>query len=114
MVNFEITKRQKLYEQNINMVCHNFYYLIHGRLYNEDKTRFRKFKFVEWFDIFDIMEFFDTDYYNEKLIKEYVNNIENSYLLNIQDFDDKKGLNDLYNYCNETIDYYNDMILKRW
>ena len=46
MVNFEITKKQKLYEIN-NEKCHNYYYLIYGKIYNENKTRYRKFKFVE-------------------------------------------------------------------
>ena len=53
MVDFEITKTKKLLETN-NEMAHNYYYLIYGRIYNEEKTRMRKFKFVEWFDIFDL------------------------------------------------------------
>ena len=109
MVDYEITKVNKLYEQN-NDMCHNFYFIIYGRIYNEGKTRMRKFKYVECFDAFDVMEFFETDYYNDKLVKEYLGNIENSYLYNIKDYNDEKGLKEFYNYCNETINNYNNII----
>ena len=52
MVTYEITKTKKLIEQN-NDMCHNYYYLINGRFYNSDKTKYKRFKYVEWFDIFD-------------------------------------------------------------
>lgn len=54
MVDFEITKIQKLKEVN-NSMCHNYYYIVYGRIYNESKTKYKKFKFVEWFDIFDMV-----------------------------------------------------------
>lgn len=113
MVDFEITKTQKIYEQN-NDMCHNFYFIIYGRIYNEGKTRMRKFKYVEWFDVFDVMEFFETDYYNDKLVREYVNNLENGYLYGIKDYNDKDGLKEFYNYCGETIDNYNEMIANNY
>ena len=53
----KITKTEKLQEINNSMV-HNFYYLIHGRIYNDEKTRYKKFKFVLFFDAFDIQEYF--------------------------------------------------------
>ena len=109
MVDFEITKVQKILEIN-NDMAHNFYFLIHGRIYNEDKNRMRKFKYVEWFDVFDVMDFFETDYYSNELIKEYVNNLENCYLTNIKDYDDEKNLKEFYNYCNKTINKYNNII----
>ena len=93
----EITKRQKLLEIN-NDMCHNYYYLVHGRFYNDDHTAYRKFKFVLWFDIFDVDSFFNGDgdtediVYNvpitKEMIKEYVeylsigiSNIINIFLL---------------------------------
>ena len=109
MVNFEITKQQKILEIN-NDMCHNYYFLIHGRIYNEGKTRMRKFKYVQWFDIFEIMDFFEKEYVTKQDVKEYLNNLENSYLLNIKDYNDEKGLKEFYNYCNETIENYNKMI----
>ena len=54
----KITKRTKLLEIN-NDMCHNFYYLVNGRFYNENKTAYRRFKFVIWFDIFDVDEYFN-------------------------------------------------------
>lgn len=108
MINFEITKKQKILEVN-NSMCHNYYYVIYGRIYNEEHTKYKKFKYIEWFDVFDVMEFFETDCYNDKLVKEYLNNLENSYLLNIKDYNDIKNLKEFYNYCNETIKKYNDI-----
>lgn len=109
MVDFEITKTQKIYEQN-NDMCHNYYFIIYGKIYNEDKTRMRKFKYVEWFDIFDVMEFFEKDFVTKEDIREYVNNLENGYLYNIKDYNDEKGLKEFYDYCNETIKNYNNII----
>ena len=31
-----------------NSMCHNYYYVQYGRIYNADKKRFRRFKFVFW------------------------------------------------------------------
>lgn len=113
MVNFEITKKQKLLEVN-NDMCHNYYYLIYGRIYNENKTRYRKFKFVEWFDIFDMQEYYEKDFIYKEDIKNYVDDLifgaSCAYTNNIKSFDDEKGLKEFYNYCNETIKNYNNII----
>ena len=110
MVDFEITNKQKILEVN-NDMCHNYYYLIHGRIYNEDKTRMRKFKYVEWFDIFDLQEYFEKDLITKNDIKQYVDSlIDNmgcSYIGDIKDYNDTQGLQEFYNYCNETIENYN-------
>ena len=101
MVNFEITKKQKLLEVN-NDMCHNYYYLIYGRIYNENKTRYRKFKFVEWFDIFDMQEYYEKDFITNTEIKAYVNNLIDSigcsYIDDIKNYNDEKGLKEFYNY----------------
>lgn len=70
--NFEInfTRIKKIYEVN-NSMCHNFYFQYNGRIYNESKTKYRQFVFVLWFDIFDVMEFFDADAVTQEDIKEY-------------------------------------------
>ena len=112
MVNFKITKKQKILEVN-NDKAHNFYYLVYGKIYNEDKTRYRKFKFVEWFDIFDLQEYFDKDYITNDDVKEYVDfcieGIENSYITEIKDYNDTEGLKNFYDYCNDTIKRYNEI-----
>lgn len=107
MIDFKITKQTKILEIN-NEMCHNYYFLINGRIYNEEKTKYKKFKYVEWFDIFDVQEFFnDKEYITKEDIKDYLNNLENIYLLNIKDYNDTKNLKEFYNYCNETINNYN-------
>lgn len=110
MIDFEITKIQKIKEVN-NDMCHNYYYLVHGRIYNEDKTRIRKFKFVEWFDIFDLQEYYEKDIITKNEIKNYVENLVDnigcSYIGDIKDYNDEKGLKEFCEYCNETIKQYN-------
>lgn len=116
MIDFEITKKEKILEIN-NEMCHNYYYLIHGRIYNENKTRMRKFKFVQWFDIFDVQEFFDDkEIINYDDILEYLNNLDIPYIYNIKSYNDEKGLNDFYSFCNNSINNYNNLITrkKRW
>lgn len=110
MVDFKITKKQKLLEIN-NDMCHNYYYLIYGQIYNENKTRCRKFKYVEWFDIFDMLEYYEKDFVTKEEIKNYADNLTDSigcsYLCDVKSYNDEKGLKDFYNYCNETIENYN-------
>ena len=107
MVDFKITKTQKIKEVNCDM-CHNYYFLIHGRIYNEGKTRYRKFKYVVWFDIFDVQEFFeDREIIKYSDVLEYLGNLEVPYLYDIKDYNDEKGLKNFYEYCNETIENYN-------
>ena len=119
----KITKRTKLLEIN-NDMCHNFYYLVNGRFYNENKTAYRRFKFVIWFDIFDVDEYFnyiDTDdgcQWIERLITndmivEYLNELIWSSVSMVSDYDNEKELRYFYNWCNDTIINYNQ-ISKFW
>lgn len=103
----ELTTHKKILEVN-NDKCHNFYYVQHGRIYNADKTRYRKFKFVFWFDIFDVMEYFEQDIVSKRDITEYANEIAWSYCETykgcIKSYNDCKAF---YDWCNETIDDFN-------
>lgn len=103
----ELTKLQKALEVN-NSMCHNYYYVQYGRIYNADKTQFRRFKFVFWFDIFDVCEYFDKDAVTKKEIAEYANEIAwctyETYKDNIKSYDNCQVF---YDWCNETIDDYN-------
>lgn len=103
------TKIEKLKEVN-NDMCHNFYYIYYGRIYNDDKTKYRKFKYIEWFDIFDLQEYYDKDTIAKEEIRDYALNLENGYLLNIKDYNDEKGLKEFYSYCNDTIKDYNKVV----
>ena len=102
---YTITKMTKLKEIN-NEMCHNYYYLINGRIYNDDKSRFKKFKFVYWFDIFDVMEYLDKDRITKKDFRDFLNGTAwtcvDGYI------NDYNNLDGLYNFCNNTIEQYNN------
>lgn len=103
----ELTTKKKVLEVN-NSMCHNFYYLQHGRIYNADKTRLRRFKFVFWFDIFDVMEYFEKDAVSKQDITEYASEVAwstcESYKGFIKSFNDYQAF---YDWCNETINDFN-------
>lgn len=103
----ELTTRNKLLEVN-NDICHNFYYLQYGRIYNADKSQFRRFKFVLWFDIFDVMEYFEKDAVSKQNIDEFANEIAwstiETFQNGIKSFDNCQVF---YDMCNETIENYN-------
>lgn len=103
----EFTKLEKIFEVN-NDMCHNYYYMQYGRIYNADKTQFRRFKFVFWFDIFDVMEYFEQDFVSNQNITEYASEIAwstyETYKGGIKSFDDCRAF---YDWCNETIDDFN-------
>lgn len=113
MIDFKITKTKLLLEQN-NDMCHNFYYLIQGRLFNEEKTKYRKFKFVEWFDIFDAMEYFEKDSVTKTEIKQLALELACSYIEQVNDYSDEKSLKDFYAMCNETIKDWNNNHALLW
>jgi len=98
-MNIKITKRTLLKEIN-NTMCHNYYYLVQGRLYNDDNTRLRRFTFVVWFDAFDIQEFFDKDHYTKNDIREYCNECAGYYLDMIVSYNDCK---EFYRECKQTM-----------
>lgn len=98
-----ITKKEKLQEIN-NDKAHNFYYLIYGRIYNDDKTRYKKFKFVLFFDVFDVQEYFEQDFYTKENLRTYINDLIYSYTSLITDYTKTQYF---YEICNDTIKQYN-------
>lgn len=119
----KITKRKKLLEIN-NDMCHNFYYLINGRFYNDDKTAYRKFKFVIWFDIFDVDEYFNYVDFDDgcewidrpitkNMIDEYCEEIIWSTVSIVSDYNNENQLKNFYEICNDSIHDYN-RIAKYW
>lgn len=99
----KITKKEKLQEINNSMV-HNFYYLIHGKIINDEKTKYKKFKFVLFFDAFDIQDYFEQDYYTKNDIKIYIDALIDGYIGLIPNYENTK---DFYTTCNDTILRYN-------
>ena len=96
----KITKTNKLLEVNNDMV-HNFYYLVHGRIINKDKTKYKKFKFILFYDIFDLQDYWDDDDVITKYMeKEFRDVLIFNIVDTIKSYDDTK---DFYELCNKTI-----------
>lgn len=109
---FKITKIKSLKEVNNDMV-HNYYYLVYGRLYNNEHTMYRKFKFVLFFDIFDVQEYFEKDAILKTDIKDYLDSYALSTCLSYElnedgTYYDKDKLKEFYDFCNNTINNYNN------
>ena len=106
----ELTSHKKIHEVN-NSMCHNYYYVQYGRIINQHRTKCRKFKFIVWFDIFDVCEHFDKDSVTKKEIAEFASELASSFLESrvdlIKSFDDYKSF---YDWCNETIKNYNKIL----
>lgn len=107
-MDYTISKMIKLKDVDNDMV-HNFYYLNYCRLYNDDRNKYRKFKFITFFDIFDVQNYYDKEIVTKDDIKEYARDLAftlniNNYITNYNDID---GLKKLYQYCNDTIKEYN-------
>jgi len=101
-----ITKRTLYYEVN-NDMCHNYYYLVHVRIYNADRTRYRKAKFIVWVDADDVCEHIDADSYTKRDIQNLVDEIVFANLDRIKSYDDTK---DFYDYCNSSIERFNKIV----
>lgn len=99
----KITKTNKLLEVNNDMV-HNFYYLVYGRIINKDRTKYKKFKFVLFYDIFDLQEYWDDVVITKDMEKEYRNELIFNMVSTIKSYDDTI---DFYELCNNTIKNYN-------
>ena len=106
-----ITKREKLDEWN-NSMCSGVEYCVHGRIINDDKTRYRPFKFIANIDGQDLWKD-ECDDENEDCYtyREYLDEcVIPSFTDNIQSYDDCKYF---YSLCNETINKYNETIRRR-
>ena len=86
-------------------MVHNFYFLIKGRMYNNSKTESKKFKFVIWFDVFELLEYFESDTYSESDIYDFLNDLTANELSLIKSYDDCQ---DFYNKCHQSIDKFNE------
>ena len=102
----KITSRIKLFELNCDK-CRNYYYGFKGRIYNNEKTKYKCFAFVVWFDNFDLQEAYESEDICEDDILEYANELADCYLGLIKSYDDCK---EFYNECNRTIEEYNAKI----
>lgn len=101
----KITKRT-LIDRRANSMENNWYYLIQGRIYNDTCTKFKRFKFVVFFDGEDLWDYFGKDYISNEDIKEYLNACIEGYTVLIGGYDDTDNF---YNVCRETIDKFNEV-----
>ena len=98
----KVTKTKLLkYVNNDMTTC--WYYLVYCRVYNQDNTRYKKAKFVLHIDLFDILEYFESDYYNASKLKEYLYTIA----YGVIDFVKYDKFVDFIDFCNDTINKYN-------
>lgn len=101
----EITK-VVLLKEVCNDMCHNWYFLCYGKLYNNDKTKYKSCKFVICIDSDDLWEYYEgKEHYTDRQVREYVKFLacENLWAM-AQDYN---RLSDFYDWCNETIENYN-------
>lgn len=99
----KFTKTKLLKEVN-NDMCHNYYWLYYGRIYNDDQSCYKAFNFIVWFDIFDVMDYFGEEYVTKKMTKEYANELAWNTTSLINSFEDCKQF---YSWCHKSIDDFN-------
>ena len=102
----KITRRQLIHEVHNNTVGDQYYYVVHGKILNDERSLRRRFKFVVWFDGDDLWDFFGEDYTSDRIL-EYVDSVIDSYTCLIVDFD---NCYTFYKACDESIEKYNEMI----
>ena len=71
---------------------------------NDEGTRYRRFHFVVWFDIFDLQDHYDADCISQKQIMDYVTECAYAMTELIRSYDD---CGYFYEVCRESIDRYN-------
>lgn len=104
----KVTRIVKLLEVNNDMV-HNYYYLVYGRIIDNNTKKYLKYKFVMWFDIFDLQEYFEKDCISKSDIKQYANELSYNYIgYDIKNINDKNGIKNFLTECNKTIENYNN------
>ena len=101
-----ITRIQKIKEV-CNDMCHNWYYLVYGRIYTKDRKAFQRFKYVVWFDVFDVCEFYEKDGVTSQEIKNYSFEVATAFIPSWNLC--AENCTDFLNDCNQTIKRYNGL-----
>lgn len=102
----KITKRRLLKEVD-NDMCHNWYWLIYGQIINDEGTRYRSFKFVEWFDAFDVQEYSEDGTHSKENVREYLDTCIDCRLDLVRDYN---NCEEFYKMCNQTIEKWNNSL----
>lgn len=111
---FKITKINKLREIN-NDMAHNYYFIAYGKIYNNEHTMFKRFKFIVYFDIFDLREYFEKDVISNEDIRNYANDYIFNECLTYQLNDEYTyysvdRLQQFFQFCCKTIENYNSLL----
>ena len=82
---------------------------------NKLHTRYRSFKYVICFNVFDLQDYYmDEDgnipYISNEDIRYYASELIPSELYSIKSYDDTEGLQKFFGYCKDTIKDYNKIV----
>ena len=106
MGHIEITKKVCL-NSWANSTCSGAYYLIHGRIYNEQKTAFYRFKFVLLLDF--ALDTWDAENERDIPVKDALDDMAWAFIPDAVDlFEDDARRIAFIRECNVTIDKYNE------
>lgn len=82
-------------------------FLIYGRIYNYNKTKYRKFAFVLTLDYDSMFEYYEKDKLSKEEIKIYKYELIDSFTCYIKSYNNTM---DFYTLCQESINNYNKYI----
>lgn len=103
----KITKKTLL-DSYSTSVCSGDWWLINGRIYNDDKTRYCRFRFVLWFD--PVNDMWDSETETEILYDDYMWDSIWAFCDCLgYDYDEQR----IYRFvdkCNDSIEMWNDHV----
>ena len=100
------TKRTLIRHDNNDMCC-NWFYLVQGRIINDEGTRYRGFKFVVWFDADELWEHNNKERITQQDLREFTDELAyGQFFCLIKSYDDVK---EFFDECNRSINNWNEM-----
>lgn len=105
MSEIKITRRECLESWN-NTTASGAYYLIHGRVYNESRTGYYKFKFILFFDF--AIDCYDPESDSDIPFPDVLENAIYGFIPDCGDLYGTPALRSFIDDCNATIAAYNE------
>lgn len=102
----DVTKRT-LHHEQCNDMCHNYYWLVYVRIYNANRTRYRKAKFIVLVDAEDVCMHVDADTYTDADVRGLADELIGSVVDMINSYDDTC---DFYDFCSQSINRFNAIV----